>query len=129
MTKIKKHSGFINWLIHLFTPVMVGIRYKITGEEFEKHIRDRIAKLEAEGERWINSNIILSPKAQFDYEFHLKVYKFGLTHIDFSYTYFLDESEVGEWEFVQAMDSFDKLDYGKPAIPTPPKIVKPGFIH
>jgi hypothetical protein len=127
MTKIKKHSRFINWLLHLFTPVMVGIRYRVTGEEFERHIRERIGTLEAYGKRWADSNIVLSPKAQYDYEFHLRVYKFGLTHIDFSYTYFLDESEIGEWEFIQAMDSFDKLDCGKPA--TPSKIVKPAFIH
>ena len=124
MTKLNPIMGFLS---RFFTPKMVGLYYKVTGKEFKAHILKRIASLEAYGERINGSGIILAPKQQEVYGYAIACYKFALTHIDFSYTYFLDESEIGTWEFIRTMDTFDQLDYGKPAVPTPSKIVKPHF--
>ena len=129
MTKIVRHSRFAIWFKRLFTPIMVGLHYKITGQEFEAHCRKRIEALEAYGKRLADSNIILATKQQEVYDYSIQCYKFALTHIDFSYDYFLDETEVGTWEFIRTMDAFDQLDFGKPAVPNPSKIVKPSFIH
>ena len=126
MTKARKHWRITNKILHLFSPVLVGLYYKITGEDFETHIKSRIATLEAYGKRLLDSNIILADKQQETYNYALQCYKFALTHIDFSYDYFLDEQDIGAWEFIRAMDTFDQLDFGAPATP---KIVKPRMIH
>jgi hypothetical protein len=125
MRKTTKHWSFVNWVLHLFNPVMVGLYYKITGREFEAHIRKRIETLEAYGKRLGDSKIVLAPKQQEVYDYAIQCYKFALLHIDFSYNYFLDEQEIGTWEFIKTMDTFDQLDFGTPAIPS--KILKPKF--
>jgi hypothetical protein len=119
--KIKKFFGI--------SKPMVGFYFKISGIELAQHFKDRITELTNYEIRVKQSGLILTDKQMDSLIYKIQCYEFAVAHIDPSYIYFLDESEVGQWELIRAYDAFDKLDFGKPATPAQSKIVKPNFIH
>jgi hypothetical protein len=117
----------IRYLLGIEKP-MVGFYFKIKGIELTAHFQRRIDELKAHEHRIKTSGIVLTDKQIDAMKYKIQCYEFALHHIDSSYTYFLDETEVGQWELIRAYDAFDKLEMGTPAAPRS-NILRPSIIH
>jgi hypothetical protein len=102
---------------------MVGFYFKVTGEELAKHFQNRIDELDRYKNALDEKKLSLPPKAEEAHAYKRQCYVFALDHLDKAYTYFLDETQVGQWELIKSYDAFDKLDYGKDAVPAKRSLV------